>query len=151
MKASPWIGDRLTDNSSSPDDAIVREWIGPISFTQWSALRDWIASEYPGVFKPDWIYGGQKHGWSLRYKKSKAFCTLVPEYGGFSAVVVLGGAERKKVDAKRDQLSPRLMEIYDASETYHDGKWLKIGISSENDLKGVTELLAMKRPRKMGR
>jgi hypothetical protein len=38
-------------------------------------LRDWIKVAYPGVFTPDWVHGGQKHGWSLRYKKSKAFCT----------------------------------------------------------------------------
>jgi hypothetical protein len=150
MEHAPQIGDRLTDNSSSPDDAIVRDWIGPDAFTQWSALRDWIAAEYPGVFTPDWIYGGRKHGWSLRYRKSKAFCTLLPEYRAFSAVVVLGGAEREKVVARRDRLSPRLMGLYDAAETYHDGKWLKIGISSEEDLKDVTELLTLKRPRKVG-
>jgi len=65
-------------------------------------------------------------------------------------VVVLGGAERKKVEARRDGLSPRLMALYDEAETYHDGKWLKIGISSAEELKDVTALLMLKRPRKAG-
>ncbi|MFN8682018.1 DUF3788 domain-containing protein [Paracoccus sp. P2] len=148
MDQSPQIGERLTDKSAAPDDALIRDWIGPEAFAQWSALRDWIAAEYPSVFTPDWIYGGKKHGWSLRYKKSKAFCTLLPEYRAFSAVVVLGGAEREKVDARRDKLSPRLMGLYDAAETYHDGKWLKIGISSPEDLRDVIALLTLKRPRR---
>ena len=41
-------------------------------------------------FVPDWLYRGKKRGWSLRYKKSKAFCTFLPEYRLFSVEVVLG-------------------------------------------------------------
>ena len=148
MNHSPEIGSRITDTSVPPDETAVRDWIGPDAFTRWAALREWIGGSYPGVFTPDWVYGGKKHGWSLRYKKSKAFCTLVPEYRAFSAVVVLGGAEREKVEARRDRLSPRLMALYDEAETYRDGKWLKIGISSVEELKDVTELLTLKRPRK---
>jgi hypothetical protein len=143
-------GDGLTDKSAKLDDETIRDWIGPEAFEHWTALRDWIETCYPGVFVPDWIYGGKKHGWSLRYKKSKAFCTLLPEYRSFSAVVVLGAAEREKVEARRDKLSPRLMGLYDEAETYHDGKWLKIGISSADERQDVTELLALKRPRRAG-
>ena len=150
MEYSPQVGNRFTDKSAPPDDATIRDWIGPDAFKQWVALRDWIKAAYPGVFTPDWIYGGKKHGWSLRCKKSKAFCTFLPEYHAFSAVVVLGGAEREKVEARRDSLSPGLMALYDEAETYRDGKWLKIGISSAKELKDVTELLTLKRPRKTG-
>ncbi|HZF46020.1 MAG TPA: DUF3788 family protein, partial [Sphingomonadaceae bacterium] len=80
MENSPQAGSRITDKSAPPDDRIIRDWIGSDAFKQWGSLRDWIELAYPGVFTPDWIYGGKKHGWSLRYKKSKAFCTLLPEY-----------------------------------------------------------------------
>ncbi|MGV0910571.1 DUF3788 domain-containing protein [Martelella sp. FOR1707] len=145
MNQSPGIGDRLTDRSAPPDDIAIRDWIGPEAYTQWSALRDWIAAAYPGVFAPDWIYGGQKHGWALRYKKNRAFCTFLPEYRAFSVVIVLGAAEREKVEARRDAFSPRLMKLYDSTETYRDGKWLKIGVSSADELRDVTDLLILKR------
>ncbi|WP_180897378.1 DUF3788 domain-containing protein [Martelella soudanensis] len=145
MNQSTDIGDRLTDQTAPPDDVAVRNWIGPDAYAQWSALRDWIAAGYPGIFAPDWIYGGKKHGWSLRYKKSRAFCTFLPEYRVFSVVIVLGGAEREKVEARRETFSPRLMAPYDATETYRDGKWLKIGVSSADELKDVTDLLILKR------
>lgn len=148
MPEGPKRGDRLTDKSEVPDDAMVRDWMGPAAFGHWQALRAWIAAAYPGVFAPDWLYGGQKHGWVLRYKKSRAFCTLLPEYCAFSVVVVLGGAEREKVEGRRGSVGPRLMALYDAAETFHDGKWLKIGVASADELKEVTDLLSLKRPRK---
>ncbi|WP_338050389.1 DUF3788 family protein [Rhizobium mesosinicum] len=60
------------------------------AFAYWKALQDWIENSYPGTFFPAWIYGGKKHGRSLRYKKSRVFCTFLPEYRLFSVVVVLG-------------------------------------------------------------
>ncbi|CDX11656.1 hypothetical protein MPL3356_110088 [Mesorhizobium plurifarium] len=99
----PQIGDRITDKSAPPDDGAVREWIGPETFERWAELRSWIDESYPGVFTPDRLYGGKNRGWSLRYKKTKALCTLMPEYRRFSAVVVMGGAERAARAASRDK------------------------------------------------
>ncbi|AZO25868.1 DUF3788 domain-containing protein [Mesorhizobium sp. M1E.F.Ca.ET.045.02.1.1] len=142
----PQIGDRITDKSAPPDDGAVREWIGPEAFERWAGLRNWIDESYPGVFTPDWLYGGKNRGWSLRYKKTKALCTLVPEYRRFSAVVVMGGAEREKFEQRRYVWRPQLVKLYDEAKTYIDGKWLTIAVSSADELNDVTELLTMKRP-----
>lgn len=146
MEQSPQVGDRLTDKSAPSTGETVRDWIGPDAFAYWKALQDWIESSYSGTFIPEWIYGGKKHGWSLRYKKSRAFCTFLPEYRLFSVVVVLGRAERDKLEARRESLSSHLADLYDSTQTYRDGKWLKIGVSTADDLRDATELLAIKRP-----
>lgn len=143
---APQIGDRITDKSAPPDDAAIHEWIGPDAFGRWTELRNWIDEFYPGVFTPDWLYGGKNRGWSLRYKKTKALTTLVPEYRRFSAVVVMGGAEREKFEERRYVWRPQLVKLYDDAKTYIDGKWLTVGVSSTDDLSDVTELLTMKRP-----
>ncbi|WP_201314609.1 DUF3788 domain-containing protein [Dyella sp. EPa41] len=140
------IGSRITDKSAPPDDRAVRQWIGPDAFAHWIALRKWIDEFYPGVFEPDWLYGGKNRGWSLRYKKTKALCTLVPEYGQFSAVVVMGRAERETFDARRYAWRPQLVKRYDEAKTYIDGKWLTMTVASTGDLHEVMDLLAMKRP-----
>jgi Protein of unknown function (DUF3788) len=140
------IGARITDRSATPDDGAVRRWIGPKAFRHWAELRHWIDESYPGVFMPDWLYGGKSRGWSLRYKKTRAFCTLVPEYRRFSTVVVMGGAEREKFEERRYIWRPQLVKLYDAARTYTDGKWLTVAISTAHDLRDVTELLTMKRP-----
>ncbi|MCQ8876267.1 DUF3788 domain-containing protein [Mesorhizobium sp. LMG17149] len=138
-------GDRITDKSAPPDDGTVRDWIGPEAFGRWAELRNWIDGSYPGVFTPNWLYGGKNRGWTLRYKKTKALCTLVPEYRRLSAVVVMGGAEREKFEERRYVWRPQLVKLYDDAKTYIDGKWLTIAISSADDLREVTELLTMKR------
>jgi len=145
-KTLPRIGDRIADKSAQPNDRTVRDWIGPKAFGHWAGLRDWIDEFYPDVFAPDWLYGGKNRGWSLRYKKGKAFTTLVPEYGRFAAVVVMGGAEREAFEERRLVWRPQLVKLYDDAKTYIDGKWLRVPVSSANDLRDVTKLLALKRP-----
>jgi hypothetical protein len=142
----PTIGDRITAKSAPPDDNAVRGWIGPEAFEHWAGLRNWIDESYPGVFAPEWLYGGKKRGWSLRYKKTKAFCTLLPEYRRFSAVVVMGGAERQKFEERRYAWRSPLVKLYDEAKTYIDGKWLTVAISSPEDMNDVRQLLIMKRP-----
>ncbi|WP_238217698.1 DUF3788 domain-containing protein [Caballeronia novacaledonica] len=146
MNHARQIGDRISDKSSRPDERIVSEWMGPEVFQHWVELRSWIEASYPGLFAPDWIYGGKKRGWSLRYKKTKAFCTLLPAYRLLSVLVVLGRAEREKFEARRYSWTPQLVKLYDETRAYPDGKWLTVPILSEDDMHEVTELMSMKRP-----
>ena len=146
MKQAPQIGDRITDKSAPPDERAVRDWIGPAAFKHWTELQSWIEASYPGVFAPDWLYGGKKRGWSLRYKKTRAFCTLLPAYRSFSVLVVLGQAERKNFEERRYSWSPRLVKLYDEARAYPDGKWLTVEIASADDRQEVKELVTMKRP-----
>lgn len=146
MGAPPQIGDRMTDRSSPPDDRAVREWIGPEASEQWTELRKWIDANYPGVFAPEWLYGGKTRGWSLRYKKVRAFCTLVPEYGRLSVTVVLGGAEREKFEERRYGWRDKLVKLYDEAKVYPDGMFLTVAVASADDRQEMTELLTMKRP-----
>lgn len=150
MEQLPHIGDRIVDKSAPPDDKAVRDWIGPEAFVHWTELQGWIEAFYPGVFAAEWIYGGRRRGWSLRYKRTKAFCTLIPEYRRLSVVVVLGGAERDKFVERRNLWRPHLIELYDDAQTYPDGKFLTVEIATADDRNDVTELLTMKRPPSLG-
>src|ERR1700746_1425131 len=95
------IGDRIADKSSPPEERSVRDWLGPEAFKHWVELRGWIEASYPPVFEADWLYGGKKRGWSLRYKKTRALCTLIPAYRQLSVLVVLGRTERDKFEERR--------------------------------------------------
>jgi Protein of unknown function (DUF3788) len=146
MKQIAQIGDRITDKSAPPDERAIRDWIGPEAFEHWAELQNWIETSYPGVFAPDWLYGGKNRGWSLRYRKTKALCTLLPAYRLFSVLVVLGRAEREKFEGRRYSWSPRLVKLYDEARPYPDGKWLTVAISSADDRHELTDLMSMKRP-----
>lgn len=138
--------DRMTDGAKQPRAAQVAAWIGERSFTRWTQLTDFIASTYPGVFEPEWLFGGKKHGWYLRFKRSKAFCSLVPERGQFKALLVFGAEERRKVESILPELASHVREDYTTATTYHDGKWMAAVVDNAKVVADVKRLLVLKRP-----
>lgn len=138
-------GERMLDRDKQPDAEAISKWIGANNFKRWTDIAQFIDSCYPGVFSPDWIYGGKKHGWGLRYKKSKSFCTLIPEKNRLNVLIVFGAEERVKAESILSELSPDVQEGYSRATTYHDGKWVKIIVSSNRVLSDVKRLLEIKR------
>lgn len=144
------ISTKLIDPDGPPDISKVKAWVGAKAFVCWNRITRMIDKKYPGVFVPEWLYGGKKHGWSLRYKKSKSFCTLIPEKGRTKILIVFGAEERARVETVRDKLSVSVQKQYDAATTYHDGKWLVLTVDSERTFKDIEVLLERKRRPKVG-
>jgi hypothetical protein len=141
---------RMTQLDNPASDSEIREWIAKKAYRYWKHMMQEIELIYPNVFTPEWLFGGKQHGWSLRYKKGKSFCTLIPEKNRFALLIVFGAEERAKVEAMRDSLSQRTQKEYDEATTYHDGKWLILTIDTDDVLEDVMQLLAVKRKPKNG-
>jgi hypothetical protein len=148
----PWQEDhmketssRITEPGKSPTSSRISAWIGRDGYKFWKRVTQLIERSYPETFSPDWLFGGKKHGWSLRYKKGKSFCTLIPEKNRFAIQIVFGAEEREKVEAIRDELSARTQEDYNRTKTYHDGKWLLLTVDADDVVADVERLLAVKR------
>ncbi len=136
---------RLTEPGKPPTPKQLESWLGKKAYGFWQRVAGTIARNHPGVLTPEWLYGGRKRGWSLRYKKGKSFCTMIPEKSRCLLVVVFGAKEREGVEAIRKQLSARVQTAYDAATTYHDGKWLLLDITDQTVYADVERLLAVKR------
>jgi len=136
---------RMLDGAGEPDAASVSDWIGVRNYRRWTNLLDFIEENYPGVFTPDWIFGGKKYGWGLRFKKSKSFCTLIPERNRLVVRIVFGREEREKAAKVLPELSPGVRDAYADATTYHDGKWLALVVDKDAILADVERLLAIKR------
>lgn len=136
---------RMTSLDHPPSEAEIADWIGPDAYPYWCRTREWIEQNYPDVFAPEWLFGGKKHGWSLRYKKTKSFCTLIPENNRFALLIVFGEKERAKMEGIKSSLSSHTVQEYENAVTYHDGKWLLLTIASETVLKEIFLLLSLKR------
>jgi hypothetical protein len=139
---------RIIDPDHPPRDAEIAAWIGKGAFKYWKKVMQLIEERYPGVFVPEWLFGGKKHGWSLRYKKNKSFCTLIPEKNRFALLIVFGAEERERVETIRKSLLPSTQKEYDRATTYHDGKWLRLAIDTDRVVEDILRLLAMKRKTK---
>jgi len=135
----------MIEPGKPPTASQISAWIGRDAYEFWKRITYLIEQRYPGTFSPDWLFGGKKHGWSLRYKKGKSFCTLIPEKSHFAILIVFGAGERAKVETIRDGLSVRTQEEYDKATTYHDGKWLFLTVDTDTVVEDVERLLAVKR------
>lgn len=139
------LGGRMLDGAGQPDAGRVEQWIGARNYRRWTRLLEFIEENYPGVFVPDWIFGGRKYGWGLRFKKSKSFCTLLPERRRFVVQIVFGAEEREKAEKVLPELSPAVRDAYRKATTYHDGKWLAVVVDHNKVLADIERLLAVKR------
>lgn len=113
----------------------------------WTELRAWLAENYGG-HRPELSVGKKEHDWTIRYRRSgKTLVTLMPEEGGFCALVVLGKDEVEKTHQAK--LNGSVRQVFKKSKQYHDGRWLWIRPKIKSDLASVKVLLAVKRqPRK---
>ena len=139
------IGQRMLDGNKEPSARSVSEWLGPRNYKRWTRIVRFIETNYPGVFAPTWWYGGKKFGWALRFKKSKSFCSLIPEKNRFRVLLVFGGKEREKVEAILPELVSHARDDYVAATTYHDGKWVWLVVDKGEVLADVERLLTIKR------
>lgn len=142
---------RITQKEHPPTDSDIEQWIGKNNYQYWNQLTNIINEKYPNIFIPQWLFGGQKHGWSLRYKKSKSFCTFIPEKNRFALVIVFGTKEREKLENIYNSLSKSVQSNYDQAKTYHDGKWLLFDINSSTIIEDIVKLLEIKRKPKKER
>jgi hypothetical protein len=137
---------RLTDKSKKPDDETVLKWVGAKNFKYWKQLLKFIDENYRDVFPADdWIYGGTKHGWGLRFKKSKSFCTFIPEKNRFLMLIVLGKEERTETEKFLNELNPVIRQKYMEATNYHDGKWLLLEVTDSELISDIKRLLQIKK------
>lgn len=135
----------MTDPEGPPDEARVADWIGPSAFRYWKRMAGLIEEKWPGVFAPEWLFGGRKYGWSLRYKKSRSFCTFTPEKGRFSVLITFGAEQRAGVEAIRGDLSQETQTGYDQAPVFTDGKWFLMAVDSARAVEDAVRLLCVKR------
>lgn len=141
----------MVNGGAEPNARSVAAWVGCDRYKRWTRLTEFVESNYPGVFTPDWVFGGRKYGWGLRFKKSKSFCTLVPERNRLVVVIVLGAKEREETEKMLPELSPSIRETYAEATTCHDGKWLAIVADCDRILSDIERLLVIKRkPKPVG-
>ena len=140
----------LKRDARPPSAKAVEAWLGRRATARWRNVTGWIDEAYPGVFAPDWIYGGQRHGWALRYRKGRSFLTLVPERGRALAVIVLGREERVATELAFPSLGRATRDAYREAATFADGKWLAVPLDGEQAVTDVKAILALKHPPRAG-
>ena len=134
--------ERMLDEDHDPAEKEILATIGVADL--WLDLKQYLDQRYD--FLPDQVFYGKKYGWTIRYRKSgKTLCSLFPESGAFTALVVLGRKEGEKASQILDKLSPATRKLIGSTKQLHDGKWLWIRVLEPAHVEDVKRLLATKR------
>jgi hypothetical protein len=134
--------ERMLNESHEPSDEELLTAIGAADL--WLDLRQYLEQNYD--FQPELVFYGKKYGWTIRYRKSgKTLCSLFPEHGAFTVLVVLGQQEGEKSVEILDELSPATQTLIGSATQLHDGKWLWIRVLKRAHVEDVKLLLAAKR------
>ena len=130
--------------NDSFDRPALLELTGERLTAVWQELCAAIEAEYD----TDRLWGKGFGCWTYEYKYrrgGKTLCTLYAKENTVCLLVTLGKAEREKFEARRESFSGRIQEIYDTTQTYHDGKWLWIELQDSSLNGELLELLHIKR------
>ena len=60
-------------------------------------------------------------------------------------MIIFAKDERTKVEEIRNELSSDVLETYDNTQTYYDGKWVMFNITDYSILEDLKKLLFIKR------
>ena len=134
--------ERMLNETHEPSDKELLTAIGVADL--WLDLRQYLEQNYD--FQPELVFYGKKYGWTIRYRKSgKTLCSLFPEHGAFTVLVVLGRQDGEKAIEILDERSPATRELIGSATQLHDGKWLWIRVLERAHVEDVKLLLAAKR------
>lgn len=135
---------RMTDKTRKPTEEEMVSFIGERAKEAWLKIRRFIEERYEIV--PETVFYGAKYGWTVRYRKGgKTLCSLFPEKGGFTVLIVLGKKESEKVISMRDELSSKIHKLLVNTKQLHDGRWLWIRLLTATDADDIKKLLQIKR------
>lgn len=96
-----------------------------------------------GKYRLDEIGDGKDE---LKFKQGqKTILTIYIHEDRFTFLVIFGKKEREIFDARRGEFSQYILDYYDNSKTYHDGKWMFIDVRNTEQLEEVKRLVLIKK------
>lgn len=136
----------LYDNGHVPGENQIKEFVDT---PFWDRLANHLQQTYK--VEPKLFYSccsmqkGFWKGWNVKYKKGgKALCTLYPKRGYFIALIHVGAKESSEADLLIPLCEEYTQNLYKQTEFGTVGKSLPMEVTSENRLRDVKKLIALR-------
>ena len=118
--------------------------VGASRYVVWEQLRTLIESHYDmdGL----WNTGGRAWTYEYKYRRGgKTLCALYARENCIGFLVIFGKAERLAFETGKDTYPEEIQSVYEAAQTYHDGKWLLFTPTDTSLFEDFVRLLRIKR------
>jgi AraC family transcriptional regulator len=118
----------------------------------WDDLIDHLITEYQVRPEIDFSRCKLKFGQNVKFKKAgRSLCTLYPNDGWFTALVVISERERIPFEMELPFMSAYLQQLYQSTSTGMGQKWLMIDVTTPEILADVKKGIAIRRGVKKGK
>ena len=111
-------------------------------------MWDKLTNAVDSLYDIDRIWNKGFGAWKIEYKYrrgGKTLCTFYAKEDTANLLITYGKAEREKFEKIKESVSKQLQDIYERTETLHDGKWLWIPLDNETSVEDIIEMLKIKR------
>jgi len=136
--------ERMLDKEHAPTKEDIIDYLGKDAEEAWNDIVSFLQDNYN--FDPETVFGGKKYGWEVRYRRSgKSLCTLHPEKGAFTVLIVLGKKEVEQALDRLNEFSPYVSNIITGAKQYHDGRWLWLRVLNKRSTDDIKRLLQIKK------
>ena len=118
--------------------------VGASRYDVWNKLCASIDEKYD--MERLWNTGGKAWKYEYKYRRGgKTLCALYARENCVGFMVILGKDERLAFEADRENYSEEVQALYDAAQTYHDGKWIMFEPVDTSLFQDFIRLLGIKR------
>ncbi|HIY96513.1 MAG TPA: DUF3788 domain-containing protein [Candidatus Borkfalkia excrementigallinarum] len=106
-----------------PDSTQLTALLGKSLYDIWDKLCALVDENYD--MDCLWDKGGKAWVYECKYRRGgKTLCSLYARESCVGFMVIFGKGERLKFEQDRENYSKEVQSVYDAAQTYHDGKWI---------------------------
>lgn len=126
----------------------MRERLKEILPKETLLLWDELTEAVDLLYDVDRLWNKGFGDWEIEYKYrrgGKTLCTFYAKEDVANLLITYGKLEREKFEEIRMSISRSLQDIYEKTETLHDGKWLWIPLDDKIKVEDIIAMLKIKR------
>jgi hypothetical protein len=130
------------NSSSAPTEAEMMRFLGKQGSNMWKTLTKYLCENYE--FEP--VRETDELESTIRYRRSgKTLITFYPKKDELTVLIIFGKKEVEKFVNSKDEFSQEIVELFENTKQYHDGRWLHIKVPPFTNFEDIKNLLHIKR------
>jgi hypothetical protein len=129
-------------SSSAPTEIEMMKFLGKQGGKMWKTITKYLSENYE--FEP--VREKDELESTIRYRRSgKTLITFYPKKDELTVLIIFGKKEVEKFVNSKDEFSQEIVELFENTKQYHDGRWLHIKVPPFTNFEDIKNLLHAKR------
>jgi hypothetical protein len=121
---------------------MMMKFLGKQAGTMWRTISDYLRKNYE--FEP--VREKSEVDSAIRYRRSgKTLITFYPKKHELTVLIIFGKKEVEKFENSKREFSKEIVNLFENTKQYHDGRWLHIKVPPFEDFDDIIKLLHIKR------